>query len=98
MHNHAITAPERVLYVSGMLLSMQDLNDDNGDTVSAGLTPDDLKGLNLVGSRDGDTIVRHITNYLQTKKHSAQLSLMLASFNKIKDDPNATSLPHHAKK
>ena len=89
MHNHAITAPERVLYVSGMLLSMQDLNDDNGDTVSAGLTPDDLKGLNLVGSRDGDTIVRHITNYLRLKNIPPEkLSLMLASFNKIKDDPD----------
>ena len=27
MHNHAITAPQRVLYVSGMLLAMQDLAD-----------------------------------------------------------------------
>ena len=89
MHNHAITAPERVLYVSGMLLSMQDLKDENGTTVKAGLTPEDLRGINLSGSRDGDVIVRHITDYLTLKNIPREkLSLMLASFNKIKDDPD----------
>lgn len=89
MHNHAITAPERVLYVSGMLLSMQDLNDENGTTIKAGLTPDDLNGIDLIGSRDGDTIVSHITNYLRLKNiPQSKLNLMLASFNKIKDDPD----------
>ena len=89
MHNHAITAPERVLYVSGMLLSMQDLKDENGTTVKAGLTPEDLRGINLSGSRDGDVIVRHITDYLTLKNIPREkISLMLASFNKIKDDPD----------
>lgn len=89
MHNHAITAPERVLYVSGMLLSMQDLNDNNGNTVSAGLIPDDLKGVDLAESRDGDRIVRHIAHYLKLKNiPQEKLNLMLASFNKIKDDPD----------
>lgn len=89
MHNHAITAPERVLYVSGMLLSMQDLKDENGTTVKSGLTPEDLRGINLSGSRDGDVIVRHITDYLTLKNIPREkLSLMLASFNKIKDDPD----------
>ena len=89
MHNHAITAPERVLYVSGMLLSMQDLKDESGTTVKSGLTPEDLRGINLSGSRDGDVIVRHITDYLTLKNIPREkLSLMLASFNKIKDDPD----------
>lgn len=89
MHNHAITAPERVLYVSGMLLSMQDLKDENGTTVKSGLTPEDLRGINLSGSRDGDVIVRHITDYLTLKNIPREkLNLMLASFNKIKDDPD----------
>lgn len=89
MHNHAITAPERVLYVSGMLLSMQDLRDENGTAVKSGLTPEDLRGINLSGSRDGDVIVRHITDYLTLKNIPREkLSLMLASFNKIKDDPD----------
>lgn len=30
MHNHNITAPQRVLYVSGMLLSMQDIQKSGG--------------------------------------------------------------------
>lgn len=29
MHNHNITAPQRVLYISGMLLSMQDIKNSN---------------------------------------------------------------------
>ncbi len=92
MHNHAITAPERVLYVSGMLLSMQDLKDENGTVVKLGLTPDDLKGIMLSDSRDGDVIVRHITNYLRLKNiPQEKLSLMLASFDKIKNDPDRDS-------
>ena len=89
MHNHAITAPERVLYVSGMLLSMQDLKNEAGETIKLGLTPDDLKGISLAGSRDGDIIVRQITDYLRLKDiPTEKVSLMLASFNKIKDDPD----------
>ena len=45
MHNHNITAPQRVLYVSGMLLSMQDINDNEGNIIQKGLEPHDLKGL-----------------------------------------------------
>lgn len=89
MHNHAITAPERVLYVSGMLLSMQDLKDENDVVVKTGLIPIDLKGINLTGSRDGDIIVRHITDYLTLKNiPQDKLSLMLSSFDKIKNDPD----------
>ena len=64
MHNHAITAPQRVLYVSGMLLSMQDIADKK-----KGLIPNDLKGLDLDDERDGDLIVKHINNYLNVKKY-----------------------------
>lgn len=40
MHNHAITAPQRVLYVSGMLLANQILR-----ILKKGLVPEDLKGI-----------------------------------------------------
>lgn len=43
MHNLNITAPQRVLYVSGMLLSMQNIVDTEGKKIQDGLTPDDLK-------------------------------------------------------
>lgn len=38
MHNHNITAPQRVLYVSGMLLAMQSIGENKGLEIA------DLKG------------------------------------------------------
>lgn len=82
MHNHAITAPQRVLYVSGMLLSMQDIADKK-----KGLIPNDLKGLDLDDERDGDLIVKHINNYLNVKKIPAdKVTLMMKSFTEINKD------------
>ena len=82
MHNHAITAPQRVLYVSGMLLAMQDLAD-----IKKGLVPDDLKGINLDNQRDGDTIVNQIENYLTLKDiPQDKKNLMMASFKEINKD------------
>ena len=82
MHNHAITAPQRVLYVSGMLLAMQDLAD-----IKKGLVPDDLRGINLDNQRDGDTIVNQIENYLTLKEiPQDKKNLMMASFKEINKD------------
>lgn len=82
MHNHAITAPQRVLYVSGMLLAMQDIEDKIN-----GLTPNDLKGIDLDNQRDGDSIVRHIENYLKEKKiPQDKINLMMSSFKEINKD------------
>ncbi|MEI6753531.1 MAG: N-6 DNA methylase [Paludibacter sp.] len=82
MHNHAITAPQRVLYVSGMLLAMQDITDKKN-----GLTPNDLKGIDLDNQRDGDTIVTQIENYLKEKEISQdKKNLMMASFKEINKD------------
>lgn len=82
MHNHSITAPQRVLYVSGMLLSMQDIPGKK-----KGLTPDNLEGIDLQGERDGDIIVKQIRNYLKTKKISEdKVDLMMASFKEINKD------------
>jgi len=82
MHNHAITAPQRVLYVSGMLLAMQDIKDKIN-----GLAPIDLKGLNLDKQRDGDTIVIQIENYLKLKMvPQDKINLMMASFREINKD------------
>lgn len=82
MHNHSITAPQRVLYVSGMLLSMQDIGNKK-----RGLIPDDLKGIDLPNERDGDIIVNHIKNYLNNKNiPESKLNLMMASFKEINKD------------
>ncbi len=82
MHNHAIEAAQRVLYVSGMLLAMQDLAD-----IKKGLVPDDLKGINLDNQRDGDIIVNQIENYLTLKAIPLdKKNLMMASFKEINKD------------
>lgn len=87
MHNHNITAPQRVLYVSGMLLSMQDIVDENGMILNKGLTPDDLKGSMIDGERDGKKIINYIDNFLTYRNIPQQKKdLMLASFNEIAKD------------
>jgi type I restriction-modification system DNA methylase subunit len=83
MHDHAITAPQRVLYVSGMLLSMQDIDNLN----IKGLTPLDLKGAGG-NNRDGLLIKNQIENFLTAKLiPQDKKELMLASFSEISKDP-----------
>lgn len=82
MHNHSITAPQRVLYVSGMLLAMQDIVDKK-----KGLIPDNLEGIELDTARDGDVIVNQIKNYLNHKSIPLdKINLMMSSFNEINKD------------
>ena len=45
MNNCNIGVEQRVVYVSGMLLSMQDVIDKDGNVIDYGLTIDDLKGI-----------------------------------------------------
>ncbi|MBE2893767.1 HsdM family class I SAM-dependent methyltransferase [Spirabiliibacterium falconis] len=87
MHNHNITAPQRVLYVSGMLLAMQDIKDTNDNIIQEGLTPDDLKGTQTASKRDGILISQQIKEYLTAKNiPETKKSLMLASFSEISKD------------
>lgn len=87
MHNHNITAPQRVLYVSGMLLAMQDILDADGRIIQNGLTPDDLKGIHTETRRDGVLITNQIKEFLNAKNiPQEKSSLMLASFNEISKD------------
>ena len=87
MHNHNITAPQRVLYVSGMLLAMQDIKNEKEEIVQEGLTPKDLKGIQTETKRDGILITNQIKEFL--KAHGipdSKANLMLASFNEISKD------------
>lgn len=83
MHNHNITAPQRVLYVSGMLLSMQDVDKRN-----RGLAPEDLRG--GTGKRsDGSLVVAQIEVFLDSRQSpipEGKKRLMLSSFNEIAKD------------
>lgn len=67
MNNHNIGVDQRVVYVSGMLLSMQDIYDESGNVLDLGLTPDDLKGIQTEQKRDSIAIVKHIEEYLDQK-------------------------------
>ncbi|MCL1028115.1 N-6 DNA methylase [Serratia silvae] len=87
MHNLNITAAQRVLYVSGMLLSMQPVIDKNGVKIQDGLIPDDLKGIQSNSKRDGVQIVNQIAEFLKARDipYDKQ-ELMLSSFYEISKD------------
>lgn len=57
MHSHNITAPQRVLYVAGLILSMQSYYDEKYKRICSGLKPNDLDGKN-----DGERIYKQIEN------------------------------------
>lgn len=81
MNNHNIPVDQRVIYVSGMLLSMQDVFDLEGNKIDIGLVPDDLKGIQTDTKRDGVKIVNQIKEYLAQKDIPQQKrDLMLGSF------------------
>lgn len=87
MHNHNITAPQRVLYVSGMLLSMQNVVDTQANNVQDGLIPSDLKGYKSDTKRDGVQIVNQIKEFLIAREIPIEKrNLMLASFSEISKD------------
>ena len=81
MNNHNIGVDQRVVYVSGMLLSMQDVWDDSGNIIDEGLNPDDLKGIQSEQKRDSVIIVKHLEEYLDQKHISDEKKrIMLDSF------------------
>lgn len=93
MHNHNITAPQRVLYVSGMLLSMQGIYDKNGNKIQEGLVPDSLKGLQTNSNRDGILIYNQIKEFLIAKDiEQEKRELMLKSFGEICKDKQRDEL------
>jgi len=87
MHNHNITAPQRVLYVSGMLLSMQNVVDIEGNKIQDGLVPYDLKGIQSESRRDGVQTVEQIKEFLTAREIPLEKrNLMLSSFSEISKD------------
>lgn len=90
MHSLSITAPQRVLYISGMLLAMQDISNEQ-----SGLTPIDLEGKTAKSKRDGVLITNQIKEYLKTKiNDTTKLDLMLSSFNEISKDSQRDEPTH----
>ena len=89
MNNFNIGTEQRVVYVSGMLLSMQDVKDENGNVIDVGLTPDDLKGIQTTQKRDSVLIINHLEEYLGQKKIKPEKKeIMIEQFkNSISLDP-----------
>lgn len=93
MHNHNITAPQRVLYVSGMLLSMQDILDNSGNKLQEGLIPSELKGTQTDTNRDGIKITNQIREFLKSREiPQDKQKLMISSFNEISKDSQRDEL------
>lgn len=87
MVSHSIPASDRVIYVSGMLLSMQDVKDEHGIKIMNGLSPSDLEGVSVDRHRDGVKIVDQIQSYLAARKTPPRkMELMLGSFSRISID------------
>jgi len=81
MNNHNIGVDQRVTYVSGMLLSMQDIFDKDGQFLANGLLPDDLKGTQTEQKRDSVIIIKNIEDYLDQKNiDDDKKKIMLDSF------------------
>ena len=81
MNNHNIPVDQRVVYVSGMLLSMQDVVDKDGVKIDDGLISDDLKGIGTDTKRDGVIVLNQIKEYFEQKEiPQEKRSLILGSF------------------
>lgn len=98
MHNHNITAPQRVLYVSGMLLAMQDVIDSEGNKIQDGLVIDDLKGIQSESKRDGKLVVDQIKEFLTARGiEKKKRDLMISSFKEISKDSQRDELTSNDK-
>jgi len=93
MHNLNITAGQRVLYVSWMLLAMQNVVDKNNIKIQDGLSPEDLKGIQSDTKRDGIQIINQITEFLIARDiPEDKRKLMLSSFGEISKDAQRDEL------
>lgn len=81
MNNHNISTEQRVVYVSGMLLAMQDVYNSKGEIIDEGLTPEDLKGIQSAQKRDSVIIMKHLEEFLDQKKiPDEKKQIMIDSF------------------
>lgn len=89
MNNFNISTDQRVVYVSGMLLAMQDIIALDGALIKPGLVPDDLKSIETEQSSDSRQILNHITEFLLQKAIDNQKQgVMIAQFRGcIESDP-----------
>ncbi|QIL50511.1 N-6 DNA methylase [Weissella coleopterorum] len=83
MNNNAINVEQRVVYVSGMLLSMQDIY-KNDKFLQRGLVPDDLIGAQTDSKRDGSQVYEQIEEFLRARGiPDDKLKIMLGQFKNV---------------
>lgn len=94
MNNCNIGTEQRVVYVSGMLLSMQDVVAADGTIIDVGLTMDDLQCIQTPQKRDSVLIINHLQEYLDQKDIVPEKKqIMIEQFkNSISLDPARDSL------
>lgn len=94
MNNCNIGIEQRVVYVSGMLLSMQDVKSDDGTIIDTGLTIDDLQSIQTAQKRDSLLVISHLQEYLDQKKIKPEKKqIMIEQFkNSISLDPARDAL------
>lgn len=92
-NNNNVTVSQRAIYVSGMLLAMQDVIRRNPNPtiadlkVGVGLVPDDLKGSTIDAKRDGVLIVGQIKSFLAERNiPQGKQNIMMHSFEAISQD------------
>lgn len=94
MNNCNISTEQRVVYVSGMLLSMQDVVAKDGTLIDVGLTMDDLQCIQTPQKRDSVLIISHIQEYLDQKDIKPEKKqIMIEQFkNSLSLDPARDTL------
>jgi type I restriction enzyme M protein len=94
MNNHSINVEQRVVYVSGCILAMQSVIDEEGNVLKEGLTPASLNGSKSETERDGKKIVANIKEYFEKVNIPAdRMDLLVSTFsNAISTDSDRDEL------
>lgn len=83
MNNLNISVEQRVVYVSGMLLAMQEIKDYKTDQhIDDGITPADLKGIQSDVKSDSWLIINQLDEFLKARGNinGNKMQLMMDSF------------------
>lgn len=83
MNNLNISVEQRVVYVSGMLLAMQEIKDYKTDQhIDDGITPEDLKGIQSDVKSDSRLIINQLDEFLKARGNinGNKMQLMMDSF------------------
>lgn len=83
MNNLNISVEQRVVYVSGMLLAMQEIKDYKTDQhIDDGITPADLKGIQSDVKSDSRLIINQLDEFLKARGNinGNKMQLMMDSF------------------